>query len=279
MAIPVRLHRSELCVPGTNMRMLEKAPSLGADVVMLDLEDAVAPDRKALARSTVVGFLRGAGRAWVRLNGIDTDEWAADLDALAGLPGLDGVILPKSEAGEQIEATAARLAPSTPVLALVETAAGIERADSIAAASATARLAFGSVDFCRELGITEDRTALLYARSRLVVACRAAGRPGPVDSPTVALDDPQLLDYDLTHAKSLGFAGKLCLHPRQVEATNKAFIPTEAELAWARRVVEVAGRSNGAAVRVDGEMIDRPRLATAHRIIQRAELYSGKTMS
>jgi citrate lyase beta subunit len=137
------------------------------------------------------------------------------------------------------------------------------------------------VDFCRDTGIpgTAATTALLCARSQLVIASAAAGRPGPVDGPTVAIDDLGLLETDLAHAASLGFAGRFCLHPRQVAPTNRAFTPTEAQLAWARRVVAVAGDSGGAAVRVDGEMIDRPRLTTARRILERGTLYAVEVPS
>jgi citrate lyase subunit beta/citryl-CoA lyase len=262
--------RSWLFTPGDRPERFGGGAAHGADVTILDLEDAVAPEHKQRARGTIAEYLTGTGRAWVRVNGTETAEWADDLAAVAAAPGLLGVLLPKSEAAEQVRATAARLPAGTAILALVETAAGIQNAPAVAAAPATARLAFGSADLCRELDITGDATALLYARSALVIASRAAGRPGPVDGPTVALDDAGVLRADLEHARSLGFTGKLCLHPRQVGPANSAFAPSEAELTWARRVVAVAGDSAGAAVRVDGEMIDRPRLAAARHILERA---------
>jgi citrate lyase subunit beta / citryl-CoA lyase len=271
--------RSWLFTPGDRPERFGGGTADGADVTILDLEDAVAPEHKQRARGTIAGYLTGTGRAWVRVNGTDTAEWADDLTAVAAAPGLLGVLLPKSETAEQVRATAARLPAGTPILALVETSAGIQNAAALAAAPATARLAFGSADFCRELDIAGDATALLYARSALVIASRAAGRPGPVDGPTVALDDTEVLRTDLRHARSLGFTGKLCLHPRQVGLANSAFAPSEAELAWARRVISVAGDSSGAAVRVDGEMIDRPRLATARHILERAHTHSQEARS
>ncbi|HEX4249255.1 MAG TPA: CoA ester lyase [Pseudonocardia sp.] len=272
--------RSWLFTPGDRADRFGGGAVHGADVTLLDLEDAVAPEQKALARATVAGYLAGTGVAWVRVNGTDTAEWADDLTALAATPtGLAGVVLPKTETPDQLAATAARLPAGTPVLALVETALGVQRAAELAAAPATARLAFGSVDFCRDTGIPGASTALLYARSQLVIASAAAGRPGPVDGPTVALDDLELLETDLAHAASLGFTGRFCLHPRQVAPTNRAFSPTEAQLAWARRVVAVAGDSGGAAVRVHGEMIDRPRLAAARQILDRGRLYREEAQS
>jgi citrate lyase subunit beta / citryl-CoA lyase len=272
--------RSWLFTPGDRPDRFGGGVALGADVTILDLEDAVAPDHKARARTAVAGYLAGTGRAWVRVNGTDTAEWADDLAALAATPtGLAGVALPKCETAEQLAATAARLPTGTPILALVETALGIERATELATAPATTRLAFGSVDFCRDTGIAGAATALLYARSRLVIASAAAGRPGPVDGPTVALDDLEQLDTDLAHAAALGFSGRFCLHPRQVRPTNRAFSPSAEELAWARRVVDLAGDSGGAAVRVDGEMIDRPRLAAARHLLDRGTLYSEEVQS
>jgi citrate lyase subunit beta/citryl-CoA lyase len=272
--------RSWLFTPGDRPDRFGGGAAIGADVTILDLEDAVAPDHKAQARTAVADYLAGTGRAWVRINGTDTAEWADDLAALAATPtGLAGVALPKCETAEQLAATAARLPAGTPILALVETALGIERATELATAPATTRLAFGSVDFCRDTGIAGAATALLYARSRLVIASAAAGRPGPVDGPTVALDDLELLDADLAHAAALGFSGRFCLHPRQVRPTNRAFSPSAEELVWARRVVDLAGGSGGAAIRVDGEMIDRPRLAAARHLLDRGTLYSEEVQS
>jgi len=272
--------RSWLFTPGDRPDRFGGGAAIGADVTILDLEDAVAPDHKAQARTAVADYLAGTGRAWVRINGTDTAEWADDLAALAATPtGLAGVALPKCETAEQLAATAARLPAGTPILVLVETALGIERATELATAPATTRLAFGSVDFCRDTGIAGAATALLYARSRLVVASAAAGRPGPVDGPTVALDDLELLDADLAHAAALGFSGRFCLHPRQVRPTNRAFSPSAEEVAWARRVVDLAGDSGGAAIRVDGEMIDRPRLAAARHLLDRGTLYSEEVQS
>jgi len=273
--------RSWLFTPGDRPDRFGGGAALGADVTILDLEDAVAPDHKAQARTAVADYLAGTGRAWVRVNGTDTAEWADDLAALAAadLAELVGVVLPKCETAEQLAATAARLPAGTPILALVETALGIEHATELATAPATTRLAFGSVDFCRDTGIAGAATALLYARSRLVIASAAAGRPGPVDGPTVALDDLELLDTELAHAAALGFSGRFCLHPRQVRPTNRAFSPSAEELAWARRVIDLAGDSGGAAVRVDGEMIDRPRLAAARHVLDRGTLYSEEVQS
>ncbi|GAA4198474.1 CoA ester lyase [Streptosporangium oxazolinicum] len=247
--------RSWLFTPGDRPDRFAKA--VIADAAVLDLEDAVAPDDKPAARDAVVAWLTGH-RAYVRINGVGTAWHDADMEALAGLPGLLGVMLPKSEEPEGMPG-------SVRVVALVETAAGVENAAAVAAHPSVVRLAFGTVDFALDTGVTDED--LLYARSRLVVVSRAHGLDGPVDGPTTDLDDPSRTAADALRARRLGFTGKLCLHPRQVPAVNQAFSPTEAELAWARRVVGAADDSGGAAVRVDGQMIDKPRLELARRIL------------
>jgi citrate lyase subunit beta/citryl-CoA lyase len=178
-------------------------------------------------------------------------------------------VLPKAEQA----ATIARIlsaAPQLPVVALIESAVGLRSVDALAA-TGVARLAFGSVDFQLDLGIPGEREELLFARSALVLASRLAGLPPPIDGVTVALDDPAQLADDIAYARRLGFGGKLCIHPRQVEAVNAGFLPPAAEIAWARRVLESANQAAGNAVRVDGKMIDRPVIDRARAILQAAE--------
>ncbi len=160
------------------------------------------------------------------------------------------------------------------MLPLLETALGVWNARALAQVPRVERLAFGSVDFQLDTGITGDQEELLYARSRLVLASRVASILPPVDSVTMALDDMTRLREDVARARRLGFGGKLCIHPRQVETINQGFAPTEAERAWARRVLEAAEatEATGAgALRLDGELIDRPVIERARSILAQAD--------
>ena len=273
------LARSWLFVPGDRPDRFDTAHTRTADAVILDLEDAVDPEDKQSAREEVVTFLQGGGQAWVRVNGVDTPEWEQDCRAVRGTIGLLGVVLPKAESARAVGATA--VATGTGVVPLVETATGIEAAPETARADATVRLALGSVDLATELG-TEGAQALLYARSRLVYASAAARRPGPIDGPTVALDDPEVLAADLGRARELGFTATFCLHPRQVGPVNAAHAPDPAAVTRAQRIVEAAataGGGGGRAVRVDGEMVDRPRLLAAQRLLDRQRAFAPRALT
>ncbi|GAB2651728.1 CoA ester lyase [Prescottella soli] len=242
------------------------------DAMILDLEDAVAPDDKPGARETVVEWLGGgAGEntAWVRVNDATTPFWADDLDALAGLPGLSGVMLAKSESGYQVDATAERLPHGTPILALIESAVGLEAAPEIARAEGTFRLAFGSGDFRRDTGMSDDATAMAYPRSRLVIASRAARLPGgPIDGPTISANDT-ILQRDCEATVSLGLTGKLCLHPEQAATVNRALSPSAHDIQWAHDVITDLG-ADGERVRVGSDL---PRLARAKKFTHLAEAF------
>jgi citrate lyase beta subunit len=270
-----------LYVPGDRPERFDKAVAAGADAVICDLEDAVGPDRKDQARQAVANWLTTEHRAYVRINSADTEWHTDDLAAVAAAPGLLGVILPKTDAAVQIGATAAVLPATVPVLPLVESAAGVQHAAEIAAAPRVAALLFGSVDFSLDIGTDgadaddPDQTAMLYARSHLVIASRAAGITPPVDGVTVDLDDPDAVKVDAGRARRLGFGGKQCIHPRQIAAVNAAFAASEAQLEWARRVVEAADLAHGAALRLDGQMIDKPRITQARRLLDTAQARVG----
>jgi citrate lyase subunit beta/citryl-CoA lyase len=157
------------------------------------------------------------------------------------------------------------------VLPLLETALGVWNARVLAQAPRVERLAFGSVDFQLDTGISGDQEELLYARSRLVLASRIAGLLPPIDGVTMALNDMTRLREDVARARRLGFGGKLCIHPKQVETINRGFAPTESERAWARRVLEAVEASGAGALRLDGELIDRPVIERARSILAQAE--------
>jgi citrate lyase subunit beta/citryl-CoA lyase len=260
--------RTFLFVPGTRPDRFAKAAASGADAVILDLEDAVSAPDKAGARRAAVHYV-SAHPALVRINAAGTPWHGDDLAALRGGRQLAGIVLPKTESPEQIAAIVEAVGPDVGVFALLETARGIRDAAQIAQSPGIARLLFGDLDFRLDVGMAHregDDLALLFARSAIVVAARAAGLPGPVDGVQPEIDnDPETLAA-ARRAAGLGFSGKLCLHPRQVPLVHTAFAPTALELRWARQVIEFAAGSTGA-VRVGGEMIDKPRLEPAQRMV------------
>lgn len=256
--------RTWLFVPGNRPDRFVKAATSGADQVILDLEDAVDGSAKETARNEVSGWLRAGGRAWVRVNAIDTAQWPDDLAALDGSGAL-GVVVPKAEVNA-IEETAGR----TPLglLALVETARGLREVYDIAAHPQVEAVAFGSVDYALDLGATAP-AALDHARHALVVAARAAGLPTIIEGVSPEISDPEAVRRDTVHARALGFTGKLCIHPAQVTPVHDGLSPTEDEREWAKRVLAAAAAlppEHAGAFRVGGHMVDRPVLLRAQRI-------------
>lgn len=247
----------------------------GADAVILDLEDAVAPARKLHARECLFRRSSDDLPVWVRINDRTSDHWRDDLAAVALLPAVTGVMLPKTERADDVAATAALLPGALPIVALVETSLGIENAFGIASEPATFALAFGVADFRRETGLGDAPEAWAYPRTRLVIASRAAGLRGPIDGPALQLDDVTAVRSEAARSGAGGFTGKLCVHPSQISPVNAAYSPGPEQVAWARRVLEQAAASDGAAVRVDGEMIDRPRLEHARGLLESAAAQGG----
>ncbi|WP_110180349.1 HpcH/HpaI aldolase/citrate lyase family protein [Nocardioides solisilvae] len=257
-----------LFVPGDRPERFDKAAAAGADVVVLDLEDAVAPAQRPDARDAVAAWLPTAGVSCaVRVNaGADR---AADVAALAGLPGPVVVVAAKAEDPDDLAGLLAALPSGSTAVALVETARGVLAAPALAAVPGVVRLAVGTFDLAAELGVDpEDATALAATRGALVLASAAAGLAGPVDGVTAALDDPDLLTRDTAASARLGFAGKLCIHPRQVPVVRAAFAPADDEVRWAERVL-AAAQDDGVAV-VDGRMVDKPVVDRARRVLSRA---------
>jgi citrate lyase subunit beta/citryl-CoA lyase len=257
--------RSYLFVPGDRPERMAKAHASGADAVIVDLEDAVAPGNKRKARDAVAGGLEASMPVVLRINGADT-AWFDDDARLAAHPAVAAVMLPKAATAESVAALHAT-SGGKPVLALIESAAGMANASLLAATPGVARLVFGSIDFQLDLDIADDDLALLAFRSQLVLASRVANLPAPVDGVTTALDDAARIEAEARRARSLGFGAKLCIHPKQVAIVNSAFSPSPAELAWAQRVVDAAAAADGAAVAVDGRMVDAPVLARARRLL------------
>jgi citrate lyase subunit beta / citryl-CoA lyase len=265
--------------------MLRKAPTAGADVIVFDLEDAVSPARKDEAREAVRSVLSDSTfdpdcEVCVRVNA-ESSAIERDLDHLlgaAGSPRLDSVMLPKVTAAADVDGLAAGLEGydrSVPVLALIESAAGVLAAPEIAAAAATDALAFGAEDLSADLGATRTRagTEILYARERVVLAA-AAHRIDALDTLVTDFGDDERLREDAAFSVQLGYDGKLAIHPAQVGPINDAFSPDTEAIEWAEAVREAereAAAEGRGVFEVDGEMIDAPLIAQAERILERAE--------
>jgi citrate lyase subunit beta/citryl-CoA lyase len=254
-----------LFVPADRPERFGRAASAGADAVIVDLEDAVATGRKVAAREGLPEALAGLPRdlvpILVRINAIGTEWHDDDLDVLSNLK-ITGIVLPKAESAAGIDMVRRRIAGLS-ILAIVESARGLAMADDIAAAAD--RLAFGSIDFAADLGCAHNREALLLARSRIVLAARLAGKPSPVDGVTPAIRDVDEIEADTRYGASLGFCGKLLIHPAQVAPARAGMAPTEQDIEWAMKIV--ASAQDGAARAVDGAMVDAPVLARARQIL------------
>lgn len=256
---------SLLFVPASRPERIAKALAAGADAVIVDLEDAVAPADKDSARSALAAALDPARPVMVRVNGADTPWFPQDLELL-GHPGVAAAVLPKAEDPEDVAVVVAAAA-GKPVLPLIESALGFEQRMALAHAPGVERLVFGQIDFQADMGMRCNEEELLPFRVALVLASRLADIAPPIDGPTTAFDDEALLRADAQRARRLGFGGKLCIHPRQVAVVNECFVPSADEMAWARRVIEADTGAGGAAVAVDGKMVDRPVVLRAQAIL------------
>ncbi|RUX77064.1 CoA ester lyase [Mesorhizobium sp. M7A.F.Ca.US.006.04.2.1] len=259
-----------LFVPGSRPDRFAKADNSGADAVILDLEDAVAPGDKDRARDAVVGYAaRLKSPVIVRINPVGTPWHEADIDAVRRFDGVS-IMLSKAERAEDIADMARHITRNVSVIALVESAVGLANLPDILATPDVVAVAFGSVDFSLDLGCAHDRLTLLAARNELVWRSRAAGRAAPIDGVTTDLSSPEITEDDARHAMKMGFGGKMAIHPRQIEPIRVAFRPSDNEIIWARDIVGAA--SSGEAVQVNGEMVDRPVIERARRILRRAAL-------
>jgi citrate lyase subunit beta / citryl-CoA lyase len=262
-----------LFVPADRPERIARALVSGADAVIVDLEDAVAPEAKATARNGLVDVLREAPPAAVglllRINARGTAWHDNDLAIAAALP-IHGIVLPKVEDRGDVAAAKLGLTRCLPVIALIESAAGMRAVYDIA--SQADRLAFGSIDFSNDLGCDHCREALLLARSEIVVASRVARLPAPLDGVTLSINDDDTTQADARYAVSLGFGGKLLIHPAQIAPARRGLTPSESDRAWAQRIVGSAG--DGSAAAIDGAMVDPPVLARARAILRRFNAFS-----
>lgn len=256
-----------LFAPADRPERFAKALAAGADAVIFDFEDAVSSESKDQARRLLVEardrLAASSCPALVRINPAASPHHEADLSAVRDLP-LAAVVLPKAETADAARQVADK--SGLPVWALIESARGLAAAREIA--TAAARLVFGSIDFAADLGCAHVREAVLFARCELVLASRIADAPAPLDGVTTSVKDADRVREDAAHAASLGFGGKLLIHPAQIAPAAAGFLPSEEETAWAERVI-AAGNSRGA-VALDGMMIDAPVRLRAEQILERA---------
>jgi len=267
---------SFLFVPASRPERIAGALASGADAVIVDLEDAVAPQDKAAARKNLVQAFAALDaaqrkRLMVRINAVGTSWHADDLVVLKRLAtqGLGGVMLPKSDSLNAISHLAATLGPACALVPLIESLAGLDAVDSLARAPQVDRLAFGHLDFQADTGLDCDahELELVAVRLGLVLASRRAGLAPPIDGVTADLQDVARLQKDADRARRGGFGGKLCIHPSQVEVVNAAFTPTPDELAKAQRIQTAFERAGGGVFSLDGRMVDAPVLLLAQRTL------------
>jgi len=283
-AAHLALARSLLFVPGHRPERFAKALASGADAVVLDLEDAVPPAEKAHARAAIAQALPTLAAAGlpvvVRIHSLASEAGALDLAWLAEQPAaapggvaLAGVMLAKAESAAQIGAVHQRLS-ATPLLPLIESAAGYQALAEIAAAPGVCRLVVGHIDFMADTGIrcSEDERELDPLRFAVALQTRLNRLAPAIDGVTVALDDEARLQGDTRRALHFGFGAKLCIHPRQVSGIHAALAPSVEEVAWARRVIEADRAAQGAAVQLDGRMVDLPVVLQARATLARARV-------
>lgn len=278
-----------LYVPGHDARKLAKLEALSGAAFILDLEDAVARSEKAEARRSVAAYVSAHGGALelhVRVNAADTSYFRADLEAVVA-PGLAGVVLPKVQGAPDVrraddllsslEADAGLASGSVPLMAIIETAAGVHHVGEIAAASSRLRvLSFGAGDFSRDLGIgwplADGRAspALTAARAAVAIVSRASGLHAPHDGVYPIVQDRDGLRREALQARDMGYAGKHVIHPSHIPVVAEAFAPTDEEVAWARKVTEAFSRREAAgeaAIVVDGQFVDYPVAERARQIL------------
>lgn len=281
-----RPRRSALYLPASNARAVDKARSLPCDVVILDLEDAVAPDAKAEARAAAVQAVRaggfGAREVVIRVNGLDTPWGEDDMAAAAGARP-DAVLVPKVSAPEDLSAARACLGGGLPIWAMIETCAAMFRLDALGAESVNVDVeawVIGSNDLAKEMrcGLTVDREPLVAALSLSLMAARAH-RLAILDGVFNEIADPEGLARQCAQAAAFGFDGKSLIHPTQVEPANAAFTPDPAAVAWARTVVDAFGLPENAGkgvLKVEGRMVERLHFAEARRLLTVAEAITAR---
>ncbi|MCP3999254.1 MAG: CoA ester lyase [bacterium] len=289
--------RSYLFAPGGNQRILDKVFTAGADAVVLDLEDAVAPAAKAAARETLRTNLEslsptGQPPIWVRINPVGSGMWRDDLAAAVG-PWLSGIRIPKAQDPDAIEKVADFLAlreaaagmetGSVALTLTVESALGVRNCHELAQCDRVTNLCFGNVDFLADIGArdAEDGLAAIYAHSRVVLASRVAGIRPPIAPVLTRLDDVDALRASTERFRSLGFFGRSCIHPKQLPIIHEVFTPTADDVAEAQEIVAAYERGleddSGSEVTKSGQFVDIAVVKRAQAVITLAEELGGCT--
>lgn len=280
----MRVVRSFLFAPGNHPRKVEKVFDAGADAVILDLEDAVAVAEKPATRAIVVQAMQTPRSClgYIRINALDTEFAFEDLEAVVA-PGVDGIVVPKIESVEAL-ATAEWMISALEVkrglpqggidiLPIIETGKGIVAVRDIAkAASRTRWLSFGAGDYTADMGMdwTQGEAECAHARAEIAVASRASGLEPPVDTVWTRLDDPAGLMASARTVKAMGFQGKLCIHPGQIDAVHQVFTPDAETIAEAQKIVaafDEAEAAGSASIQVDGKFVDYPIVQRAQRTL------------
>ncbi|MCR9223052.1 MAG: CoA ester lyase [Hyphomonas sp.] len=268
----ITTYKSLLFVPGARPDRFDKAASSGADTIIIDLEDAVLPAQKTEARADALGWLahRGDVMAGIRINSPRTAEGCADIAALA-VSGCspDFVMVPKAETGVDMEIVCEALGHGAPLIAVIESGRGLRRAFDIAKQS-NAGVLFGGADYSASIGADlSNWDAMIVARATIAGACGAAGVPA-YDVPYLDVSNTSGLDEQTRQSKAMGFTGRACIHPAQVETVNTVFAPSPAEILEAKAIIKALEESKGGAVLHNGKLIDRPIILAAERTLAKA---------
>lgn len=263
--------RSYLFVPANRVERFKKALNTAADAIIIDLEDAVPVDLKVSARQALKDWLSANPQheIMIRTNSRHT-EWFKDDIELAEYSNVRAIVLPKTETPEDILAISS--ARKIETYALIETPLGFSNIRSIAQTESVQALMFGSIDFQLEMNMQGGYSELLSFRNEFVLASKLAGLDAPIDGVTVDFKDEKLVQIETQQAKNLGFSGKLCIHPNQVNIVNQAFSPTDEETQWAKNVLDAVKKAQGQAISLDGKMIDLPVILRAEKILKQANL-------
>lgn len=265
-------YKSLLFVPGARPDRFDKAAAAGADTIIIDLEDAVLPEQKTEARADALGWLahRGDARAGIRINSPRTSDGCADIAALAQSGcSPDFVMVPKAETGVDMEIVGEALGHGSALIAVIESGRGLRRAFDIAKQS-NAGVLFGGADYSASISADlSDWDAMIVARGTIAGACGAAGVPA-YDVPYLDVKDDTGLSEQTRKSKAMGFAGRACIHPGQVETVNTVFTPSPAEILDARAIIKALEASKGGAVLHNGKLVDRPIILAAERTLAQA---------
>lgn len=262
-----------LFVPGSRPDRFEKALSAGADRVIIDLEDAVAPDEKTDARQAVVIALESGLSApvHVRVNPLDSAWFDDDIDALLSLSkqgtALSGIVIPKAESPNALRHVCATISNELEIIAMIETARGVKLAEEIIALPKISKLALGAVDLSVDLDSSAQSAVIDFAYAQIVFASRLAQKLPPIGSPPLSITDLGGVEAEAHRLRGMGLSGQLCIHPNQIPAIHAGFLPSAADIDWAQQVLDSVGGS----VQVDGQMVDKPVRDKAERILARAE--------